>query len=101
METEVQVLREKERELRGLLVERDGQISKQKNEWAEIYGSMKQEIEAIKHENKALLMETDKLQRDLANGGGAANRQMEKELAKKLKKRELECQALWDTLKDM
>ena len=26
---------------------------------------------------------------------------MEKELAKKLKKRELECQALWDTLKDM
>jgi hypothetical protein len=26
---------------------------------------------------------------------------VEKELAKKLKKRELECQALWDTLKDM
>jgi len=31
----------------------------------------------------------------------AASRQFDKELAKKLKKRELECQALWDTLKDM
>ena len=26
---------------------------------------------------------------------------MEKELAKKLKKRELECSALWETLRDM
>lgn len=66
----MQVLREKERELRGLLVERDGQISKQKNEWAEIYGSMKQEIETLKHENKSLVQETDRLQREIANGGG-------------------------------
>ena len=31
----------------------------------------------------------------------AASRGVDKELAKKLKKREAECQALWDTLKDM
>jgi hypothetical protein len=30
-----------------------------------------------------------------------SNPTAERELAKKLKKREAECQALWDTLKDM
>lgn len=36
----------------------------------------------------------------LMNGQGG-NKQIERELAKKLKKRELECSALWETLKDM
>jgi hypothetical protein len=53
---------------------------------------MKQEIEALRAENKALSVEADK------NGGRVS---VDKEQAKKLKKRELECQALWDTLKDM
>lgn len=34
--------------LRGVLSDKEVQISKQKNEWAEIYGSMKQEIEVLK-----------------------------------------------------
>lgn len=53
---------------------------------------MKQEIEALRAENKALSVEADR------NGGRVS---VDKEQAKKLKKRELECQALWDTLKDM
>jgi len=56
---------------------------------------MKQEIEALKAENKALSIEADK---------SSKQQQIpvvDKETAKKLKKRELECQALWDTLKDL
>jgi regulator of replication initiation timing len=68
---------------------------KQKNEWAEIYGNMKQEIEDLKKDNKILNIEVDKLQQY------SSSKQNEKELAKKLKKRELECSALWETLKDM
>ena len=75
-------MREKERDYQRQLTERDLQISKQKNEWAEIYGSMKQEIEALRAENKALSVEADK------NGGRVT---VDKEQAKKLKKRELEC----------
>jgi len=44
--------------------------------------------------------EADRLHKIIESGsvsGGPAD----KEVAKKLKKRELECQALWDTLKDM
>jgi hypothetical protein len=82
LESEVQLLREKERDYQRQLTERDLQISKQKNEWAEIYGSMKQEIEALRAENKALSVEADK------NGGRVT---VDKEQAKKLKKRELEC----------
>ena len=75
-----------------MLNDKDNSNTKQKNEWAEIYGNMKQEIEDLKNENKMLSMETEKLLKQLENGGtGAGNRQLEKELAKKLKKRELEC----------
>lgn len=96
MESEIQLLREKERDYQRQLSEKDIQISKQKNEWAEIYGSMKQEIEALRAENKALAAEASKNfpSQQLTNPA-------DKEIAKKLKKRELECQALWDTLKDM
>jgi hypothetical protein len=78
-----------------LLSEKDNSITKQKNEWAEIYGNMKQEIEDLKRDIKALHLENEKLVQ------GGSNRQVDRELAKKLKKRELECSALWETLKDM
>ena len=55
---------------------------------------MKQEIEALRAENKALANEASK-------HFPPSNAAADKEVAKKLKKRELECQALWDTLKDM
>lgn len=55
---------------------------------------MKQEIEDLKKDNKNLHYDNERL----AQNG---NKQMERELAKKLKKRELECSALWETLKDM
>ena len=42
--------------------------------------------------------EADRLHKIIESGNGGA---ADKEVAKKLKKRELECQALWDTLKDM
>lgn len=87
---------------RSLLNEKEQQIQKQKNEWAGIYGNMKQEIEDLKQDNRALQAESEKLIKQLESGGGqGGNRQLEKELAKKLKKRELECSALWETLKDM
>ncbi len=46
---------------KGLLHDKDSQIQKQKNEWAEIYGNMKQEIEDLKSENKMLTIESEKL----------------------------------------
>lgn len=66
LEGEVAMLRERERELgrqvdqlRAVITERDTQISKQKNEWAEIYGGMKQEIEGLKQENRHLAAKAD------------------------------------------
>ena len=44
------------------------------------------------------MLEKDKIQK-AAIGNNSNNN--EKELMKKLKKRELECSALWETLKDM
>ena len=78
--------------------DKDNSITKQKNEWAEIYGNMKQEIEDLKRDIKNLHMENDSLRKQVAMGGGS---QGDRDLAKKLKKRELECSALWETLKDM
>lgn len=57
---------------------------------------MKQEIEALRAENKALAAEASK-----NFPSHSQPNPVDKEIAKKLKKRELECQALWDTLKDM
>eukprot|EP00347_Sterkiella_histriomuscorum_P023285 403335232 len=114
LENEISHLRQqmidKEREyqkqldhMRGLVNDKDQLVSKQKNEWAGIYANMKQEIEDLKGDNRALQIESEKLIKQLEMGAGAqgGNRQLEKELAKKLKKRELECSALWETLKDM
>jgi len=73
--------------------DRDNGTQKQKNEWAEIYGNMKNEIEDLKRAN-----------RDLSHSRGepaASSSAGFAETAKKLKKRELECSALWETLRDM
>lgn len=96
------LLRARERELlkrvEELAVQLDDnerQKAKQKNEWAEIYGSMKQEIEDLKQDVKMLSIENDKLAKTAKRSTGPTD------AARKLKKRELECAALWETLRDM
>ena len=86
----------------------DKQIADQKNEWAEIYGQHKQTIDKQQKEILALQQEnvTLKKTQGAPNFGGmggkpAVSPQEFQETSKRLKKRELECQALWDTLKDM
>ena len=46
---------------KGMIQDKDALNAKQKNEWAEIYGNMKQEIEDLKSENKMLSLESEKL----------------------------------------
>lgn len=112
-------LEDKEREfsrqndqMRQLLIERDGQSTKQKNEWAEIYGNMKRETDGLKRDIRMLNKENERLVKQIettragsqganlrhagAAGGGAGL-----DTEKRLKKRELECQALWETLRDL
>ena len=48
------MLRDKERDYLRQLQEKEAQIQRQKNEWAEIYGGMKQEIEGLRQENRQL-----------------------------------------------
>ena len=63
---------------------------------------MKNEIEDLKRNNRDLNQENQKLLRALdAKGGDPAGSAGYAETAKKLKKRELECSALWETLRDM
>ena len=117
MKQDNQSLRSKVNQLTRDLMERDRllerQAADQKNEWAEIYGSQKQNVEKLERDNMMLAQENGSLKRQLelnppnfgagptANMGGAQNTAEMAETAKRLKKRELECQALWDTLKDM
>ena len=49
--------------------DKDNSITKQKNEWAEIYGNMKQEIEDLKRDIKILHQENDNLRKQLEMGG--------------------------------
>lgn len=88
-------------QLRALLSDRDSAVNKQKNEWAEIYGNMKREAEELKRDVRMLNAENERLVKQLEvakQGGGKGS---DAETAKRLKKRELECQALWETLRDM
>jgi hypothetical protein len=62
---------------------------------------MKQEIEDLKKDVHLLNIENEKLLKQMEIGGGGGRGGPDKETAKKLKKRELECSALWETLKDM
>lgn len=106
-------LQEKERELlkqgdqmRQLIAEKDQVAGKQKNEWAEIYGNMKRETDGLKRDIRMLNKENERLvkQIETTRGAGAnANPRAsaDREVVSRLKKRELECQALWETLRDM
>ena len=84
------------------------QAAEQKNEWAGIYGSQKASQEKLESENIMLNNEIIQLKKQIAEkvppnfgGASAVNPTEAAETTKRLKKRELECQALWDTLKDM
>jgi hypothetical protein len=104
-------LADKEREfsrqndqMRHLVQDKELQSNKQKNEWAEIYGNMKRETEDLKRDVRMLNSENERLvkQLELAKAGHQGRGGLsDSETAKRLKKRELECQALWETLKDM
>ena len=110
-------LQEKEREflrqgdqMRQLVAEKDQLVGKQKNEWAEIYGNMKRETDGLKRDIRMLNKENERLVKQIeqSRGGAAAPSQAAggsrlslEETSKRLKKRELECQALWETLRDM
>lgn len=92
--------------MRHLLQDKDSQNNKQKNEWAEIYGNMKREAEDLKRDVRMLNSENERLVKQLELvkvTGSAVGRSGygDAETSKRLKKRELECQALWETLKDM
>ena len=83
----------------------------QKNEWAEIYGQQTRQIEKLQSELNIMNVENDKLMRrlelaergrDSGSGGESKLDQREiQELQKRLRKREHECQALWESLKEM
>jgi len=90
-------------EYEKLLQEKEAQRQKQKNEWAEIYGNLRQEIEDLKNDITVLNNENDKLlkQLEITDRTYSLNKENEKELNMKLKKREDECNALWDTIKDV
>jgi len=65
---------------------------------------MKRESEDLKGHVRMLNQENERLNNQLLKSGGAARGASagnDPELVKRLKKRELECSALWDTLRDM
>jgi hypothetical protein len=92
-------------------------MNNSKNEWAEIYQNQKVNLDDLTVENANLTQKIQGMEIDLdlankraaaPNFGGAKDssggEEVQQEFAetqKRLKKRELECQALWDTLKDM
>lgn len=111
-----QRLRDECERLNRMLIDKDrmldSQMNNQKTEWAEIYAGQKSNMEMLERENGSLKVEINhlKMQVDLAEkkaasapnfGGPGADNADFAETTKRLKKRELECQALWDTLKDM
>merc|ERR1712060_907886 len=78
--------------------------TKQKNEWAEIYGNMKRETDGLKRDIRMLNKENERLvkQIETTKGGAPVRASADTgEAGKRLKKRELECQALWETLNDL
>ena len=83
----------------------------QKQEWAEIYGAQKAQYDQQQHEIALLNDENERLLKKLESMDGTQKKGVNTintassgeliEATKRLKKRELECQALWDTLKDL
>ena len=90
--------------MRGLLGEKDSVSTKQKNEWAEIYGNMKRETDGLKRDVRMLNRENERLVKQIETtktSGTAPLRSNDMDVKKRLQKRELECQALWETLRDL
>ena len=93
--------------MRHLISEKDTVSGKQKNEWAEIYGNMKRETDGLKRDIRMLNKENERLVKQIettrsgapVRSAGVAGDAVE--VTKRLKKRELECQALWETLRDL
>ena len=90
------------------MADSDKQYARKKQEWAEIYNTIKGENEQLKNDVRHLNQENEKMLRSIeksVNKSSTTSQQpsvaADRELAKRLKKRESECQALWDTLKDM
>ena len=85
--------------------EADKQIARQKSEWSDIYSSLKRETEDLKRDIRLLNQENERLLKTQEQqrhfGGPSQASGADKETAKRLKKRELECQALWETLREM
>ena len=72
-------LQEKEREvlkqgdqMRQLLAEKEQVSSKQKNEWAEIYGNMKRETDGLKRDIRMLNKENERLVKQIEANRGSA-----------------------------
>ena len=71
---------------------------------------MKRETDGLKRDIRMLNKENERLVKQIENNRGsaapannntAAGARPDSEVAKRLKKRELECQALWETLRDL
>ena len=112
-EADFRVLQDEVDRLNRALMDKDRQMERQaaeqKNEWADAYGA---QTDQLQKELSRLSQDNDRLRRKLelgenastGKGGGSGAGQLQKDLAetaKRLKKRELECQALWETLKDL
>ena len=95
--------------MRSLITEKDTVSSKQKNEWAEIYGNMKRETDGLKRDVRMLNKENERLVKQIETSKsnpmqasrGVSGSGADMDIKKRLQKRELECQALWETLRDM
>ena len=93
-------------QIRELMHGADKNSSKNKSEFNELYGNMKRESDDLKRDVRLLNQENERLLKQLEQSrtsvmASSQPSSTEKEIAKRLKKRELECQALWETLKDM
>ena len=80
------------------MAEKDELVSKQKSEWAEIYGNMKRESDGLKRDIRMLNKENERLVKQIEQSRGpgapaasAGGRLSLEETSKRLKKRELEC----------
>lgn len=88
-----------------MLADKDKQVDLNQ---ADMFASQKRQIEQLNHEIQILSQDKAALRKQLDSGNatradttGRPSAQEYAETCKRLKKRELECQALWDTLKDM
>jgi len=60
---------------------------------------LKRDIRMLNQENERLISQVEEARR--GGRGGPTSAAVDPDLIKRLKKRELECSALWETLRDM